>query len=294
MTYKNTLKNAIWQMVSLTVILALVAIGSQSTPKKNTVSASPISSLLQSSGGVALPVKWEDLGKKMVETGVIDAEKLEALYKDRARLPNGQGGFTEDERSLLYGESSENLIITQENSGFLLNLLWAFGLSNKNSILEEGPMVQYGDPSQFASTGGWTLTKDETMNHYSRHAFISLTGEQQELVERVSKNIYRPCCNNPTYFPDCNHGMAMLGLLELMASQGASEEEMYRAALVANTFWFPDTYLTIEKYLEKKELSWNEVEPKEILGFNYSSASGYQKVLAEVPPETSGGASCGI
>ena len=58
------------------------------------------------------------------------------------------------------------------------------------------------------------------MNHYSMHRFIVLTPEQQALVEKVSKGIYRPCCGNSVYFPDCNHGMAMLGLLELMASQG--------------------------------------------------------------------------
>ena len=48
--------------------------------------------------------------------------------------------------------------------------------------------------------------------------------------ERAAPFVYRPCCDNATHFPDCNHGMAMLGLLELMAAQGASEEEMFAAA----------------------------------------------------------------
>ena len=64
------------------------------------------------------------------------------------------------------------------------------------------------------------MAKGDAMEHYSKHALIALTAEEQDLVNRVSLNIYRPCCNNPTYFPDCNHGMAMLGLLELMAAQG--------------------------------------------------------------------------
>src|SRR3989344_7376730 len=102
---------------------------------------------------------------------------------------------------------------------------------------------EYGGAGNFASTGGWTLAKGDAMDHYSAHPFIMLSREHQELVERVSKGIYRPCCNNSTHFPDCNHCMAMLGLLELMASQGVSEEDMWKAALAVNSYWFPDTYL---------------------------------------------------
>lgn len=31
------------------------------------------------------------------------------------------------------------------------------------------------------------------------------------------------CCGNSTYFPDCNHGAAMLGFIELAVSQGLVE-----------------------------------------------------------------------
>lgn len=44
-------------------------------------------------------------------------------------------------------------------------------------------------------------------------------------VEEVAAAVYRPCCNSHTPFPGCNHGMAMLGLLELMAPQRASADE---------------------------------------------------------------------
>ncbi|OGJ12805.1 hypothetical protein A2432_00040 [Candidatus Nomurabacteria bacterium RIFOXYC1_FULL_43_8] len=128
-------------------------------------------------------------------------------------------------------------------------MLWALGLGNKNPILENGPMMTYsgaGLPAEalakagnFASTGGWTLGKGNAMDHYSMHQFVTLTREQQDLVEKVAKNIYRPCCKNSTYFPDCNHGMAMLGLMEIMASQGASEPEMYKMSGEVNTLWFP-------------------------------------------------------
>ena len=135
------------------------------------------------------------------------------------------------------------------------------------------------------------------MSHYSKHAFVTLTAEQQQLVERVSQGIYRPCCGNSVYFPDCNHGMAMLGFLEIMASQGVSEADMYRSALAVNAYWFPDTYLTIAKFLETNGRTWEQTDPREILGVNLSSASGYRQVLNQVtPPErkSGGGGGCGV
>ena len=185
---------------------------------------------------------WENLGARMVEAGVIDMERFENLYQQR-------GGLSEADRKLLTDSDNGNLVITSENSGVMLNMLWAFGLGNKNPILENGPMMTYsgaGLPAEalakagnFASTGGWTLGKGNAMDHYSMHQFVTLTREQQDLVEKVAKNIYRPCCKNSTYFPDCNHGMAMLGLMEIMASQGASEPEMYKMSGGGNTLWFP-------------------------------------------------------
>ena len=248
--------------------------------------------------GVVLPAKWGDLGAKMASVGVIDKIKLEELYA-------GRGGLNDEEKNLLEGLDNGYLKITPENSGFVLNLLWALGLGNKNEILDNGPMTdkKYGGAGGFASTGGWTLADGDparngagAMNHYSKHRFIVLTSEQQALVEKVSKGIYRPCCGNSVYFPDCNHGMAMLGLLELMASQGVSEEEMYKAALAVNSYWFPETYLTIAKYLKSQGKDWRAVAPKEILGYNYSSGPGYQKLLEKIknPEIKGGGGGCGV
>jgi len=240
---------------------------------------------------LVLPFKWGSLGKQMIKAGVIDPISFEKLYESR-------GGLDEETKKLLYGTDNGNLVITPQNSGIILNLLWAFGFGNKNPILENGPMTdpKYGgDPSRFASTGGWTLAKGNQMLHYSAHKFINLGEEEQKKVERVSKNIYRPCCNNSTYFPDCNHGMAMLGLLELLAANGVSEDEMYKIALQVNAYWFPDTYLTIAQYLKSKGINWKNANPKEILGFNYSSASGFQRIVREITPvQYQGGGSCGV
>ena len=240
--------------------------------------------------GVILPIEWRGFGEKMIKIGVIDSEKFEGLYVSR-------GGLGEYEKSLLFDKNTYELIVNEQNSGTILNLLWAFGLVNENAILRNGPMQdeQYGGAENFASTGGWSLSAGDAMDYYSIVELVSLTAEQQELVEEVAKNIYRPCCGNSTYFPDCNHGMAMLGFLEIMASQNVSEQEMYNAALTLNSFWFPQTYVTIAKYFANRGVDWNELDAKVILGSSYSSGAGYQDILQKVEPAVvSGGGSCGV
>src|SRR3990167_576278 len=229
------------------------------------------------SNGVVLPVSLGNLGKQLVDSGVIDVEKFKAIYKNR-------GQFTDEHDQLLLGQNNGKLKITKENSGYILNLLWALGLANSNPILDSGEMTdsKYGGAGNFASTGGWTISSGKPMDHYSRHSFITLTPEQQALVDRVSSGIYRPCCGNSTHFPDCNHGMAMLGFLELMASQGVNEKDMYKAALAVNSYWFPDTYMTILEYMKINGIAWTDASPQEILGANYSSSSGFARVTSQV------------
>lgn len=242
------------------------------------------------SQGVELPIVWGDIGKKLADSGVIDLQKFESLYVQR-------GGLSPEMASLLRTSDNGKIRITPENAQILLNITWALGLGNKNPVLDKGPMQdkQYGGAANFASTGGWSLAKGDAMDHYSKHKFITLTSEQQTLVERVAKGIYRPCCGNSVYFPDCNHGMAMLGLLELMASQGVSEDEMYRAALAINSYWFPDTYLNIAKFMKQRGIEWQTVKPQDVLGANFSSSQGYRQVLSQVQPvQSSGGGGCGV
>ena len=242
------------------------------------------------SDGIILPVNWGDLGSKLVNVGAIDADKFKAIYEQR-------GTFTDEYEKLLFGQSDGKLKITKENSGYLLNLFWALGLASKNDILENGEMMNlaYGGAGRFASTGGWTLAQGDAMDHYSKHKFFNLTPEQQAMVDKVSRGIYRPCCGNSTHFPDCNHGMAMLGLLQLMASQGVSEQEMWKTALQVNSYWFPETYMTLAAYFERKGTAWDKIDPQLALGNEYSSASGYQRVLQEIEPaDLQGGGGCGV
>ncbi len=241
--------------------------------------------------GVILPVTWGDMGKKLAGAGTIDAPRFQKLYEDKS-------AYTDEYDLLLNGNTPGKLKITRENAGFLLNMFWALGLSNKNEILEKGEMAdpKYGGAGRFASTGGWTMAQGDAMNHYSHHSFMTLTPEQQALVERVSRGIYRPCCGNSVHFPDCNHGMAMLGLLELMASQGVTEKEMWDTALVVNSYWFPDTYVTLAAYMEGRGVDWKDVNPQEILGANFSSSSGFARIAAQVklPSSSGGGSGCGV
>jgi hypothetical protein len=267
-------------------------IGNQSgvPPIETPVTLAALQEKVIPANGVTLPVRWGDKGKQMVSAGVIDEQKFEALYAQRGGLPS-------DMKALLDNVDNGDLVITSQNSGILLNLLWGLGLGNTNPILTEGPMEdpQYGGAKNFASTGGWTLSVGNAMGHYSAHPFVTLSADQQALVERVAKNIYRPCCGNSTYFPDCNHGMAMLGLLELMASQGVSEADMYKAALVVNSYWFPDTYLTIARYFESQRVDWSAVDPKTVLGSAYSSAQGYQQIENKIAPvQTNSSGGCGV
>ena len=282
----------IWQwLVLLGVLLfAVVNLDSEALNKAETSSVEAQLEEVLPEDGIRLPVARGDLGKQLVDKGAIDGERFEKIYESR-------GGLSEYEKALLYGEKNDGLRIDRDNAGVVLNLLWAFGLANSNPVLEEGPMQnpEYGGADQFASTGGWSLAKGDVMDHYSTYELISLTSEQQSLVEEVSKNIYRPCCGNSTYFPDCNHGMAMLGLLELMASHGVSEDEMYKAALAANSYWFPDTYMTLAQYFEGEGTVWSDVDPKVALGYDYSSGAGFRRILAEMEPvSVGGGGSCGV
>jgi len=229
--------------------------------------------------GLILPVVLGDLEQRLISTGVIDEDKWSALYVN-------------------FGDrltSADPLVINQDNAGYLLNLLWAFGLANQNRILTEGPMATVGETGNFASTGGWTLARGEVMDHYAAHELITLTADQHTLIELVSKNVYRPCCDNSTHFPDCNHGMAMLGLLTLGASQGLGEEELYELALTANRYWFPDAYLTIARFEEQFSRDWRKRSAQELLGADYVSASGLRRIREQTAAVERGlGSSCGV
>lgn len=221
--------------------------------------------------GYALPISYGDLGPRLLEGGVISYDAFAAIYE------NSGNPLSAEQTEILKNGSDEEIVITAQNAHFLLNFFWAVGLANKNSILTDGPMVQNsgGQIARFASTGGWTLATKPVTELYASMDLIPLTAEQQKLVEEVAAAIYRPCCNNHTLFPDCNHGMAMLGVLELMASQGATADAMFEAAKYINAYWFPQQTLETAIYLQLNEkIDFASADARLVVGNKLSSASG--------------------
>lgn len=244
--------------------------------------------------GYALPISYGDLGPRLVESGVIDYDVFSSV------MANSGDALTDDQMEIIRKGSDDQVVITTKNAHFLLNFFWAVGLVNRNSILTEGPMVQYsnGQIDRFASTGGWTLATKPVTELYASMDLISLRPEQQARVKEVASAVYRPCCNNHTLFPDCNHGMAMLGLLELMAFKGASVDEMFEAAKHVNAYWFPQQTLEIAVFLKSEEgIKFADAEARLVVGETLSSASGAGMVhetlktsglLKEAPDEAGG------
>jgi hypothetical protein len=247
--------------------------------------------------GFKIQAKYGDVGPKLLAAGAIDLKTFEQLYQESGRP------LSDKEIEVLIKGSQDQLVINRQNAHFLLNFFWALGLANKNPILDKGLIQQVSDGQidGFASTGGWTIGQKPVTELFSSTPILSLSEDQQARVEEVAKAVYRPCCDNPTDLPDCNHGMAMLGLLELMASQNASIDEMFTAAKYVNAFWFPQQTLEQAVYFNNtQKLKYADIDARMIVSPEYSSISGFQQVhqwlanngLLEQAPK--GGSNCGV
>lgn len=238
--------------------------------------------------GITLPISWGDIGPKLIAAGVID----EAKFRQVVRM-------TPEQEDILTSGSDSKIKIGRENGQFIVDMLWALGLAQKSTVYDEGPMgKEYKkDAGNFASTGGWSLARGDAMNYLSKYDLIPLTPEQQKQVGEIAKNVYRPCCGNSTWFPDCNHGMAALAAIELMVSAGIPENDIYRATLALNSYWFPDSYLTVATHFARQGILWNQVDAKMVLGATYSSGKGAADTAKKVGPlpykPEVGGGGCG-
>lgn len=246
--------------------------------------------------GYELPVQYGDLGPRLIDGGVIDYDAFAAVFE------NGGDPLSAEQMATLKQGNDTQIVITPQNAHFLLNFFWALGLANKNTILTDGAMTQNsnGHVENYASTGGWNLGKKPVTELYASMDLISLTSEQQARVEEVAGAVYRPCCGNATIFPDCNHGMAMLGLLELMASRGASVDEMFRAAKYVNAYWFPQQALETAIFLKAKDnVDFAQADARTVTGEQFFSASGSGQLHAMLqsagllPSAPNNGGGCG-
>lgn len=220
--------------------------------------------------GIRTSVSFGDAIQKVIAAGALDPEKLRSNARSKAELPDWV-------EKVLSGPSKEPIILSLNTAPFLLNLFWPLGLSTKAQFNQTSPINSLKLPS-FASTGGWTLGQAPNGSVYFNNVeSLHLTEDQEKTVRGIAQSVFRPCCDNSTFFQDCNHGSALLGLVELAASHGATADELYRIALAANSYWFPDHYTKTALYMALYEgRRWRDVSPQLILGPRFSSLSGWQ------------------
>ena len=227
--------------------------------------------------GITLDVRWGDVPRRLVAEGVLDLDKFSTAAQ-AAGSP-----LTPEQLKVLSEGSDDTIRFDADNAYFLLDVLWALGLANENPVLTEGPMAQQGwdKAGDYASTGGWTIGAKAGPEYLATMDLVSLTPKQQAVVEEVTYNSYRPCCGNMTAFPDCNHGMAALALTELMASQGATVDEIFGALKSVSPFWFPTQYHHLAMYFEQNgQGEWNDIDARLVMGKQYSSSAGSKQVNA--------------
>lgn len=239
-------------------------------------------------------IALKDSVVRLVHNGVIDPVKFLALQEYNGKMPQELSRVLEE-------PSAKPILLTRENASYYVNLLWPVGLSNRMVANLESP-VAGPDLTDFASTGGWTLGKQpEGSAYFNKYPIVELKPAEEALAVHVAKSTFRPCCNNSTFFQDCNHGSALLGVLQLGASQGLREEELYQEALAFNSFWFPDYYVQTALYFKVvRKTDWRDVDPRMVMGPDFSAGGPWQQnVLAGLqsfpnlipqPPE---GANCG-
>lgn len=240
-------------------------------------------------------IALKDMVSRLIGERVLDPRKFISLY-DRP------GGIPPTVRYLLKWPSPNPTLLTAETAAAYVNLLWPLGLANRMTTNEQSPINTVSLPN-FASTAGWWLGEEANgAAYFNKLPIVALTQEQEALATRVAKTTFRPCCNNSTFYQDCNHGSALLGLLELGASQGLTEDELYREALGFNSFWFPDTYVKTALYFRIFErTNWRDVDPKRVMGYDFSAIGPWRrnveariKTIPDLIPEPAAGAKCGV
>lgn len=233
--------------------------------------AKPVTGIIEEvipAAGIPTGVAFEDSIQKLIAAGVIDPDKFRGGTN---KLP----AWVE---RLLRDPSDEPIVFNKDTAPYLVDLLWPIGLANRAAFNERSPVNTLSIPT-FASTGGWTAGREPNgYVYFNKVDVVRLTDEQQRMVETVARTAYRPCCNNSTLFQDCNHGSALLGLFELAASQGATSRFLYRLGVTANSYWFPDQYVSTGLYFSHfYRRAWRDVDLKRVLSATFSSSAGWAR-----------------
>ncbi|GMQ95634.1 MAG: hypothetical protein BMS9Abin14_082 [Gammaproteobacteria bacterium] len=275
--YKVTRRRVLGSMAALGGIYALglaapkAAASAEGNPLRRAVNSVLISEPVPTGLDLAKPVA------KLVEAGAIDPGKFLAIYKGRGSVPEWVSLVLEGK------QQEQELILSFENAPFNLNLLWPIGLATKAAFNDESPIGGDSLP-YFASTGGWTLGRENNgAAYFNKVETLSLSPEQSSLARRIAENVFRPCCGNSAFFQDCNHGSAMLGIIEMAASSGQDLTSIMKLAKVANGLWYPRTYVETAVYFDAiKGTSWEKVPADLVLSYKFSSIGGWQKNVRSV------------
>jgi len=209
--------------------------------------------------GFITQVRWRDVVTKMINDGSLNPQKLETIITQRY----GQE-MKPEWKAILAGEDA-NLTINNDNAVFMMYILWTLAKHNNNEILLSSPIAEYfSDYDIGVGRPG-----------YGDVSLLTLTPSQQKIAKKVAENAYRPCCGNSTAVPDCSHGFSALGLVELMASQGFSEKEIFETFIQFNSFWFPETYIKNALYIKVTEgLDWKDISKERMASDQYSTIQG--------------------
>ncbi len=221
----------------------------------------------QKADNAKLSAEWGNVPERLVELGALNASFLNAM------------GLDTKQAGILDGSGDGGVVLDKGNATFDLYVLWALGMNNKNSIINNGTIMHFGgSPYGLASTGGYGPLGTLSLGGLS---ILNLTAAEQSVADAVAAGTYRPCCNNPAAFPDCNHGAAQLGLIELMASQGWNAAQIYDALKQFNALYYPEQYAELAAYFNYTQgKAWDDVPAEAAMGRNYSSASGAYAVHA--------------
>ncbi len=235
----------------------------------NSTSLNILANEVYPAGGFVLPVKWGDIVKGLINLGVLNETALiDAVLESNQTLTRYEAG-------IMSGTYNGYIHTNASDSEFVLLVLWSLGISNNNTIITKGPLSTYGNPDQYASTGGYLpLGKLEI----GRLNLVNLTSEQQSEAVDVAAGTFRPCCDNPAMFPDCNHGAAELALIEMMASQGFNESQMFVVLQEFLSEYYPQNMFEVGVVYASHGINFSSVPANMAVGRTLFSASGSQNV----------------
>jgi hypothetical protein len=223
-----------------------------------------LSNVVNPPNGYTLPVQYGQMGPKLLEAGVIEIAGLKQQYQQ-----TGQVLSDKDIDHLIRG-SQEPIVINQQNAPFLLTLFWGVGLSNQNPIIDKSSNLKSND---------WTVGRKSGSDLFSSTVILKLSSDQQARVEELAKAVYRPCSDTSTLSPDNKYSIAILGLLEFMASQDVSSDEMFSTVKQVNAFWFPQQTLEQAIFFVATQLKdYVNVDARWLTSQQYFSATGFRQL----------------